>query len=71
MAKAWNAWLETMDDFDVKPAEFLDAGDDEVLVPAQFVFRRKGDAAPAKAHTGVILFRLSARKVVRLSVFVG
>ena len=70
MASVWNDWLETVDDFDVVADEFLDAGNDGVLILARFIFGDKRSDAPSRVHRGVFRFILSGRKVVRLAVFI-
>jgi SnoaL-like protein len=67
MARLWGHWLGSMNECAVVPEQFLEAGEDEVLVPVRVACRRKASGATPEVRIGVSLFRLSAGKVVRLS----
>lgn len=69
MVSLWGRWLESMDEFAVVPDRFLEAGADEVLVPARLICQAKS-GGPPKVRTGVSLFKLRDGKVSRLSFFV-
>jgi hypothetical protein len=69
MVSLWNGWVETVDDFDVRPDQYLDEGEDGVLILARFIFWGRGKRWPSEVRFGVFRFTLSAGKVVRLDVW--
>ena len=70
MANIWGDLLQTMDDFAVVPDQFLEVGDDRVLVLARFRGRGRGSGAPVRDLFGGSLFTLNQEgKVVRLTLF--
>ena len=67
MAAAWRDWLRTWEDFKVVPEEYVEHGD-EVLVLTSFRGRGKGSGVPA-AFPGACRFRIRGGKVTRLILY--
>jgi ketosteroid isomerase-like protein len=68
MGYAWREWLGAWDEFKTEAREFIDLGDD-VLVLAEFRGRGKASGMPIEAMAGAGLFSLRDGKVVRLGTY--
>jgi ketosteroid isomerase-like protein len=64
MGRAWREWLSAWEEFKVEPREFIDAGDD-VLVLTEF----RGRGKASGAMPGGSLFTFRDGSVVRLASF--
>ena len=61
--RALNAWLESFEEFYVEPTEFIDAGDDVVVLTAQRG-KGKGSGAPAEM-TAAWVIGVRDRRIAR------
>ena len=52
LLQAFNTWLESFEEFYVEPTEFIDAGDDVVVLTVQRG-KGKGSGAPAEMTAGL------------------
>jgi ketosteroid isomerase-like protein len=68
MGQAWAEWLRAWDEFRVEAHEFIDLGDD-VLVLVAFGGRGKTSGTPVEGQFGGNLFSFRHGKVVRLATF--
>jgi ketosteroid isomerase-like protein len=68
MGRAWRDWLGAWEDFKTECPEFIDAGD-EVLVLATFRGRGRASGLPIEGMPGAALFSLRDGKVVRLGTY--
>ncbi len=68
MAEAWREWLSAWEEFKVEPCEFIDAGDD-VLVLTEFRGRGKASGISVDAMPGGSLFTFHDGSVVRLATY--
>jgi ketosteroid isomerase-like protein len=68
MGHAWREWLGAWDDFKVEACEFVDLGD-QVLVMSEFRGRGKTSGMSIQAMAGAALFSLRNGKVVRLGTY--
>ena len=68
MAEAWREWLSAWEDFKVEPREFIEAGDD-VLVLTEFRGRGKASGISVDAMPGGSLLTFRDGKVVRLATY--
>jgi SnoaL-like domain len=66
MGNLWRDFLATWDEFTNLPDEFLDAGENRVLVLTRFRARSKGGGVPITDFPGASLFTLREGKVVRM-----
>jgi ketosteroid isomerase-like protein len=68
MGQAWAEWLRAWDEFKVEANEFIDLGDD-VLVLVEFGGRGKASGVPTEAMSGGCLFSFRDGRVIRLTTF--
>jgi ketosteroid isomerase-like protein len=68
MGQEWAEWLRAWDEFRVEAREFIDLGDD-VLVLVEFGGRGKASGVPTEALLGGCLFSFRDRRVIRLTTF--
>jgi ketosteroid isomerase-like protein len=68
MWRSWRAALSAWEDFRAEPIEFIDAGQDTVVVLNRIEGRGKGSGAEVHADTAVVL-NLDAGKVVKLALY--
>ena len=68
MAKRWRGWLTAFEHFSAHAEEYLEAGD-QVLVMTRFLGTGNGSDAPIGDFKGACLFTLREGKVVRLALF--
>jgi ketosteroid isomerase-like protein len=68
MGQAWAEWLRAWDEFRVEAREFIDRGDD-VLVLIEFGGRGKASGVPTEAMSGGCLFSFRDGRVIRLTTF--
>ena len=63
LLQAFNAWLESFEEFYVEPTEFIDAGDDVVVLTVQ---RGKGKGSGARAEmTAAWVIEVRDRRIAR------
>jgi ketosteroid isomerase-like protein len=60
---------EVFDDYRMVAEEFIDAGDDQVLVFAREGGRGKGSGAEVETHPTAHLYRIRAGKAVRMQSY--
>ena len=65
----WGDFLDSWDHFVALADEFLDAGDDQVLVFVRFQGRGRGSGTPIEAFSGANLFTIRDGKVLRLVLY--
>jgi ketosteroid isomerase-like protein len=65
----WRDFLKAWDDFGTTPEQFIDVGDDRVLVLVRFEGRGRASGASTTSFSGAQLFTLREGKVVRLVLY--
>jgi ketosteroid isomerase-like protein len=68
MGRAWREWLSAWEDFQIEPREFIDAGD-EVLILVEFGDRGKTSGASVDAMQGGSILSFRDGKVVRIATY--
>jgi ketosteroid isomerase-like protein len=68
MGRAWREWLSAWEDFQIEPREFIDAGD-EVLILVEFGGRGKTSGASVDAMQGGSILSFRDGKVVRIATY--
>jgi ketosteroid isomerase-like protein len=68
MAERWRGWLRAFEHFSSHAEEYLEAGD-QVLVMTRFLGTGRSSDAPISDFQGACLFTLRNGKVVRLALF--
>jgi ketosteroid isomerase-like protein len=68
MRRSWRSALSAWEDFRAEPIEFIDAGEDSVVVLNRIEGRGKGSGARVQADTATV-WALEAGKVVGLALY--
>ena len=68
MGNQWAAWLSQFDQFESHPIEYLESGD-QVVVLTRFGGRGKGSGVPLEEMPGAARFRFREGKVVELATY--
>jgi ketosteroid isomerase-like protein len=68
MGQAWAEWLRAWDEFRVEARDFIDLGDD-VLVLVEFGGRGRASGVPTEAMSGGCLFSFRDGRAIRLTTF--
>ena len=69
MERAWVDWLSQFEDFSARPTEYLESGD-QVVVLNRFGGRGRTSGVPMEDMPGAARFRIRDGKVVELAIYI-
>jgi ketosteroid isomerase-like protein len=68
LAEGWRDWLEPYESYWLEAEDFIDAGDDDVLIPTRVRARTQRDHVLVE-HSPAVICTVKDRKIVRVSFY--
>jgi ketosteroid isomerase-like protein len=68
LAEGWRDWLEPYESYWLEAEDFIDAGQDEVLIPTRVRARTQRDGVLIE-HSPAVICTVKDRKIVRVSFY--